>query len=156
MKIAISASSDDLNGQVNPVFGRCPGFLIVEAEGSEIKNHFFIPNTAMNAVHGAGTAAAQAVINQGVQAVISGNLGPNAFNIIQQAGIKFYPGFGLNIKEAIEKVVSGQLKEQGNASTGANYGLGAGNPQIGAGFGRGMGRGLGRGFGRGRGWGRGF
>ncbi len=152
MKIAISANSDDLNGQVNPVFGRCPGFLIVETEGSEIKSHSFVSNTAMNAVHGAGTAAAQAVINQGVQAVISGNLGPNAFSIIQQAGIKFYPGFGLSIKEAIEKVASGQLKEQGSASTGANYGLEAGNFQPRAGFGRGMGRG----FGRGRGWRRGF
>jgi len=143
MKIAISASSDDLNGQVSPVFGRCPGFLIVETEGSERKSHSFVSNTAMNAVHGAGTAAAQAVINQGVNAVISGNLGPNAFARLQQAGIKFYPAFGMNIKEAIEKVVSGQINETPNASTSANYGLG-------------LGRGLGRGFGRGRGWRRGF
>lgn len=152
MKIAISASSDDLNGQVNPVFGRCPGFLIVETEGSEIKSHSFVSNTALNAVHGAGTAAAQAVINQGVQAVISGNLGPNAFNMIEQAGIKFYPGFGLNIKEAIEKVASGQLKDRNSASTAANYGLGTGNPQTGE-WHR---PGAGRGFGRGRNWRRGF
>ena len=42
MKVAISASSEDTNGQVNPVFGRCPGHIIAEVEGGEIKSHSFI------------------------------------------------------------------------------------------------------------------
>lgn len=143
MKIAISASSDDIGGQVNATFGRCQGFIIAEVEGSEVKSSEFVANSAVNSPGGAGIVAAQAVINQGVQAVISGNLGPNAFNVLQQAGIKFYPAFGMNIKEAIEKMAAGALKEKTSASVGPNFGMGAGR-----GAGRGMGRG--GGFGRGR------
>ncbi len=144
MKVAISANSEDINGQVNPVFGRCPGFIIAEVEDSEIKKHEFVGNDAMNAAGGAGIAAAQTVINQGVQAVISGNVGPNAFAVFKQSGIKFYPASGMGIQEAVKKMAEGALKETGNASVSPNFGM------------RGMGRaGLGRARGAGRGFGRG-
>ncbi len=139
MKIAISANSNDLEGKVSAVFGRCQGFIIAETEGNEIKNTAFIQNPAINAAHGAGIAAAQNIIDQNVQAVISGNLGPNAFNVLQQAGIKFYKAPGLKIRDAIKQLIEGTLKETTN-STGPGFGM------------RGMGRGAGRGMGRGRRW----
>ena len=128
-----------LDGQVNPTFGRCQGFIIAEVEGSEIKSHSFAANTAMNSQGGAGIAAAQAVITQGVNAVISGNLGPNAFNVLQQAGVKFYPAQGMAIREAISKLGKGALEEKTSASV---------SPNFGTGLGRGMGRGGGFGHGR--------
>ncbi len=143
MKIAISVASDNLDGQVNPTFGRCQGFIIAEVEGSEIKNHFFAANTAMNSPGGAGIAAAQAIITLGVNAVISGNLGPNAFNVLQQAGIKFYPAFGMNIRDAIVKLGKGALGEKTGASVSPNFGTNVGP-------GKGMGKGAG--FGRGGRW----
>lgn len=142
MKIAISASSDSLDQKVNPVFGRCAGFLIVETENGEIKSHSFVQNNAVNVPRGAGIAAAQTVIDQNVQAAISGNIGPNAFSIIQQAGTKFYPAFGKNIKQAVKELSNGQLKEKSSPSVGPNYGMGRG---------QGKGRGMGR-RGRGKGW----
>jgi len=126
MKIAISAASDNLEAQVNPTFGRCPGFIIAEIEGSEIKNYNFIENPAMNSPGGAGIAAAQAVIAQGATAVISGNLGPNAFTVFHQAGIKFYPAVGMTIKEAISKLGAGTLEEKTSASVNPNFGAGRG------------------------------
>ncbi len=145
MKIAISASSNDLEGQVNATFGRGPGFIIAEEENGEIKSHEFVENNAMNAAGGAGIAAAQQVIDKNAKAVISGNLGPNAFNILNQANVKFFPAFGLKIRDAVKKLSSGELTEKNNASVGPNFGTGAGR-----GTGRGMGRG--GGFGRGRRW----
>ena len=139
MKIAVSADSSDLNQAVNPVFGRCPGFIIIEAEGKEVKNSSFIPNSAMNAAGGAGIAAAQTVINSGVQAVISGNFGPNAFLVLEKAGIKAYHANGITVKSAIEALADGKLSSASQPNVADRFGMGAG---------RGMGLGAGRGRGR--------
>ena len=151
MKIAVSAMSDDLNSMVNPVFGRCAGFLIVEADGKEIKDSSYIENEAMYARGGAGIAAAQTVVNQGVSAVISGNLGPNAFMVLKQMGVKVYQASGLSVRAAIEKLADGKLSELSSSSVGTNFGMGRG-----AGRGSGRGMGAGRGMGLGRGLGRGM
>lgn len=136
MKIAISAASNDLKQPINPVFGRCPGFLIIEIEGKEIKGHSFFPNAAAQAGMGAGIAAAQTVAGQGVQAVISGNVGPNAFMVLSQSGIKVYQAFGLSAEQAIQQLAEGKLQEMPAASAQGRFGMGAGR---GAGFGRGTG-----------------
>jgi len=139
MKVAISANSADLNSLVSPVFGRCAGFIIAEVENGEIKSSEFVANPALNMFRGAGIQAAQLVLSKNVQAVISGNLGPNAFAVLQQAGVKVYQAFGLTIKDAVRKLSAGTLPEM--------------TQQAGPGFGRGLGRGRGGGFGmRGRGF----
>ncbi len=152
MKIAISAMSDDLNQQVNPVFGRCPGYIITEVEEKKVKSHSFLPNQAMNATGGAGIVAAQSVAAQQVQAVITGNVGPNAFAVLQSSGIKVYQAFGLTIQQAIQQFIEGKLPELGSSSVGPFFGAGPGAGRgLGRGMGRGAGRGAGGGFGRGAG-----
>jgi len=150
MKIAVSATSGDLSQPVNPVFGRCPGFVIAEVEGTGIKTQSFLPNPAAQTGMGAGIAAAQAVASQDVQAVISGNVGPNAFMVLSQSGIKIYQAAGLSVEQAIKQLAEGKLQEMPAASAPGHFGMGGGR---GAGFGRGAGgRGRGRrGFGGGRG-----
>lgn len=126
MKIAVSAVSNDLEQQVNPVFGRCQGFLIIETKGKKIQSHKFIANSAINAVGGAGIAAAQTVASQGIEAVISGSMGPNAFMVLQQSGIKMFQGTKLSIKEAVEKLFRGELPELSNFSVPGHFGMGQG------------------------------
>jgi predicted Fe-Mo cluster-binding NifX family protein len=130
MKIAISAFSNNLEGQVNPVFGRCQGYMIVDAEGDEIKNTSYIENTASISSSGAGVAATQIVIEQNVQIVISGNLGPNAYAILRQTGIKCYQANNLKIKEALEKLAKGTLPEINAPSTQSKFGLKRGMGKI--------------------------
>ena len=151
MKIAVSAVSQDLEQQVNPIFGRCSGFLIIETEGKEIKEHNFVENQAMKNPMGAGIAAAQTVANQGVQAVISGNIGPNALMVLNQSGIKVYQAFGLNVKQAIEQLVEGKLQEISVVSASGRFGV---QESQRSGLGRDAGKSAGteRGFGRGRGF----
>jgi predicted Fe-Mo cluster-binding NifX family protein len=144
MKIAISATGPDLDAQVDPRFGRCPCFVVMdlETEGIEV-----LENQAAIMSGGAGIQAAQMVVNAGVTAVITGNLGPNATDTLAAAGVKTYLGATGTVREALEQYEDGQLHEATGAAVEANYGL---DRSTGGGFpGRGMGRGMGRGVDRG-------
>ena len=81
MKIAISSTGSDLNSTVDERFGRCPFFAIAEIDNNEIKSTEFVENTSANQMGGAGMTAAQAVADKGVNAVITGNMGPRAFSV---------------------------------------------------------------------------
>jgi len=137
VKIAVSSSSDaGLDSPVDPRFGRCPFYFIIEVENGKIINVQPLPNTAVSAAHGAGVQATQMIVNNGVNAIITGNLGPNAFYGLQQAGIPAYsvtPGFP--ISQAVDLFLQNKLPliSQPGAS---HMGLGGG--------GRGMGQGPGR------------
>jgi len=123
MKICISASSDSLDANVDSRFGRCPYFVIVDSETMEFNA---ILNDSINAAHGAGIQAAQTVANIGVNVVITGNVGPNSFNVLSASGIKIVTGASGNIREAVEKYKNGQLKEVGNPTVGGHFGMGRG------------------------------
>ena len=123
MKICVSASSDSLDANVDSRFGRCPYFVIVDSETMEFSA---ITNDSTNAAHGAGIQAAQTVANMGAKVVITGNVGPNAFNVLSATGIKIVTGASGSVKEAVEKYKSGQLKETGNATVGGHFGMGKG------------------------------
>ena len=124
MKIAVSASADNMDAMVDPRFGRCAYFIIVETEGTEIKNSDAIQNTGTQAMRGAGITAAQIVANKGVEAVITGNIGPNAFGVLSQTGIKIFTGVvGISVKAAAEKYLKGELEET-TVPTGPGFGRG--------------------------------
>jgi len=145
MKVCISSVGNNLDSAVDPRFGRCAFFLIVDSETGQFEA---IANPGANFGGGAGIAAAQLVASHGVKAVISGNFGPNAFGVLQSAGIKIYAGvFGVTVKQALENFKNNKLNE-GNQPTGPNF---MGMPGGGMGGGTGRGGGGGRsGFGGGR------
>ena len=120
MKICVSASSDSLDANVDPRFGRCPYFVIVDSETME---YSAIPNDSTNASHGAGIQTAQTVANMGVKVVITGNVGPNAFNVLHATGIKIVTGVSGSIREAVEKYKRGQLREVSNPTVGGHFGM---------------------------------
>ena len=136
VKILITSNDSDLNSQVSPVFGRCSYFLIIDEKGKIEKA---IPNAGVQAIRGAGIAAAQTVVSQGATVVITGNVGPNAFAVLQQSGVKLYNGVGMTVKEALDKFKDSKLTEI-TASAGRFGGRGSGQ-----GLGRGMGGGMGGG-----------
>jgi predicted Fe-Mo cluster-binding NifX family protein len=110
MKIAISSTGKDLDGEVDKVFGRCAYFLIVEIKDKKIKSFEAIKNTGASQMGGAGISAAQTVAEKDVNAVISGNLGPKAVDVLNQFNIKMYAGAGL-VKEVLQKFIDGKLEE---------------------------------------------
>lgn len=121
MKVCISSTGKDLNADVDQRFGRCQYFLIVDTETMKSET---ISNESILSSGGAGIQAAQIVTKQKVNSVITGNIGPNAFQILQAAGIKVFTSANGTVKDALENYKKGNLKETGTANVKTHSGLG--------------------------------
>ena len=99
MKIAVSATAPHLDADLDPRFGRCQYLLIVDTESMEFEA---IENPAMSAPGGAGIQAAQAVAETGVEAVITGNCGPNAYQVLSAAGVPVFVGASGRVRDVVE------------------------------------------------------
>ncbi|MDD3012863.1 MAG: NifB/NifX family molybdenum-iron cluster-binding protein, partial [Candidatus Gastranaerophilales bacterium] len=101
MKIAITANSKDLDSKVDLRFGRAFGFIIYDLDNDK---YDFVDNVQnIEAAQGAGIQAAQTVVNQDIEALITGHCGPKAFKVLSAADIKIYVGAQGTVKETIEK-----------------------------------------------------
>ena len=121
MKIAISSTGNNLESELDARFGRCNYFLIIEIEDNRIKDFKAIENNAKAQVGGAGISAGEIVAKQKVDAIITVNLGPRAFSVFEQFGIKIYQGEG-EIKEVIQDFINGKLKELINSNAQQHHG----------------------------------
>jgi len=106
MKVAISAKDQNPEAQVDPRFGRCSYFAVVDVEQDQWD---FIPNPGLSSGGGAGTHAAQELVNKKVQAVLTGSAGPNAEAVLKAAGIKIYSGVSGTLQEALDLYRKGRL-----------------------------------------------
>lgn len=147
MKIAISASGEALDSQIDPRFGRCPFFIMAKIDSKTIRSSKSVPNTAMMQGGGAGITAAQIVGNEKADAVIGINFGPRAFGVLSELGIEMYQGMQGTVKENIEKLIEGKLNKLDTAT--GPMGMGPKPGGIGSGIGQIAGRGMRRGQGRG-------
>jgi predicted Fe-Mo cluster-binding NifX family protein len=120
MKIAVSSTGKDLNCQIDPRFGRCQYFLFVDPDTLEFEA---AENAGLMASGGAGVQAAQSVAQKGVDALITGNLGPNAASALSAAGIKVYLVPGGTVKDVIEGYKSGSLREASGATVPPHFGI---------------------------------
>jgi len=111
MKVAISTTSGGLDDKVSEVFGRAVSFTTVDLKDGEITNIEVVRNDFAVRGGGAGVAVSRFLVDKGVEAIITGDVGPNALSVLSSAGVKIYSGGGLVVKEAIEKLVKGELKE---------------------------------------------
>jgi len=130
MKICVSATANSIDAQVDPRFGRCSYFVIVDSENMQFE---VIPNVASGAMDGAGTQAAQTIAGKGAKVLITGNVGPNAFQALAAAGIKVVVSASGTVRQAVEKYKRGKLGETGSATVSGHFGMGRGG-------GRGQGR----------------
>jgi predicted Fe-Mo cluster-binding NifX family protein len=111
MKIVVTAISPTFDSSTDMRFGRAAFFIVVNTDTLEWQAH---PNPGVNASGGAGTQAAQYIANDGVQAVISGDFGPNAYSALNAAGIAMYLlGPSQTVREAVERFKAGQLAPVG-------------------------------------------
>jgi predicted Fe-Mo cluster-binding NifX family protein len=106
MKICITSEKDSLESAVDPRFGRCRYFLVFDTETSEME---FCPNPNVQGLGGVGIQSGQFMAEKGVKTVITGNVGPNAFQTLQAAGIDVVVGVSGNIREVIERYKKGEL-----------------------------------------------
>ena len=142
MKIVVTANGANLDAQASPVFGRCPAYVFVDTETMQFEA---VQNPAVSASGGAGIQAAQFVVERGGQAVVTGHVGPNAYNVFLAANVPVHVFGGGSVRQAVEAYKAGQLPVVGGPNVPAHAGMGAGR-----GMGMGQGRGMGAGTGRGR------
>ncbi|MBN1293453.1 MAG: NifB/NifX family molybdenum-iron cluster-binding protein [Candidatus Latescibacteria bacterium] len=114
MKIAISSQGKDLSSPADPRFGRTKFFIVVDTDTGAFTAHDNSQN--LNAPQGAGIQAAKNVNDLGVQAVISGNMGPKAYAVLQSAGIDIYTGATGTVKETLEAFKTGKLNKAAKAN----------------------------------------
>jgi len=130
MKICITSMGDTLNSNVDPRFGRCKYFLIIDTDSMDVRS---VTNDSMIASGGAGIQAAQIVVKTGVGAVITGNIGPNAFQTLNAAGIKVITGVNGVIKDVVDMFNKDELKKIETPTVGSHYGIGGTNRGFGSG-----------------------
>ncbi len=123
MKIAVSAAGANLEAMVDPRFGRCPYYIFVDTDAGTFEAQ---QNAAAMAGGGAGIQAAQAVVQSGAQAVISGHIGPNAFQVFSAAGVPTYTATGMSVSRAAAAFKAGTLPVAGGATGPAHVGMGGG------------------------------
>jgi len=74
--------------------------------------HGSLGNKNADAASGAGTGCAQLVLGKEVDAVISGQVGPNAYEVLKQGGVKiFIASQEMSATEAIDKFKNNELKQ---------------------------------------------
>ena len=126
MKIAITSQGKDLNAEVDPRFGRCQYFIFYDTETGNFEN---LGNPNFNAGGGAGIQTAQTISEKGAVAVLTGNVGPNAFKTLSAAGVKIYAGVSGSINKVIEQFKSGSLKPYEAPSVESHHGMNAVRPE---------------------------
>jgi predicted Fe-Mo cluster-binding NifX family protein len=89
-----------------------------------------MPNPAASQGGGAGIQAAQFVVNQGAAAVLTGNLGPNALDVLEAAEVPGYLVPEGSVRDAVEAYRAGLLQPMGTPSVGAHAGMHAGRPRA--------------------------
>jgi predicted Fe-Mo cluster-binding NifX family protein len=111
MKVAITASGEDLNSPVDRVFGRARYFVITDPEETNVE---VVENSQnVNAAHGAGIQSARQIADKSVDVVLTGNIGPNAFRALEAGSIRVFQ-FGsdtLTVRDALTAWKEGRLQE---------------------------------------------
>lgn len=113
MKIAVSAVESNIDSKVDPRFGRARLFMVYD---SESRNWTVLENSVqMDSSHGAGIQTAQRIAREGINAVITGHCGPNAWSVLSAANISVYFVASRTVKEAVSELESGVLKPSDGA-----------------------------------------
>lgn len=108
MKIGISAKGGSMDAQVEPRFGRCAYFLIVDSETMRFEA---FSNPASDAQGGAGPRTVQEFVKRGAQVVLTGHVGVNAQEALEAAGLPMVLGVEGKVREAVEKYVASKQSE---------------------------------------------
>jgi predicted Fe-Mo cluster-binding NifX family protein len=114
MKVAVTSQGKDLASEIDPRFGRAKWFLIIDTETGEFESYDNALN--LNAAQGAGIQTAKNVADWAAEAVITGNVGPNALKTLNAANIKIFLTEKRTVQEAIDSFKTGSLREVDQAN----------------------------------------
>ncbi len=108
MKVAVAASSPELDGPVDQRLGRCAWIVVVDTDSRESEA---LENPGALAGTGAGIAAAQLSADAGAEAVVAGSIGPNAIGALKAGGLMILKAGGCTVREAALAAAAGELEQ---------------------------------------------
>jgi len=120
MKVCVTSQGDNLASAIDPRFGRCQYFIIADPETMDFEA---IPNPNIDASGGAGIQSGQLVAEKGAKTVLTGNVGPNAFQTLQAAGLIVITGVTGSVKDTLDGYKNGDYKPSTGPSTGSKHGM---------------------------------
>ena len=120
MKICITSVGSNLESEVDPRFGRCQYFIMVDIDTLEFEA---IENANIASRGGAGIQSAQTISDKSVEVVLTGNVGPNAYQTLEAAGVKVITGVSGKVKEAVDKFKKGEYKSTQGPSVDSKFGM---------------------------------
>ncbi|MGD9098236.1 MAG: NifB/NifX family molybdenum-iron cluster-binding protein [Desulfobacterales bacterium] len=108
-KIAVTAESPNLDARVDPRFGRAAGFVVVDPDTMAFD---YVDNGASQVMaKGAGIQAAEIVADTGARVLLTGFVGPKAFQALSAAGIAIGQNVdNLTVREAIQSFQDGKVE----------------------------------------------
>ena len=110
MKLLFTSVGKTLESDMDPRFGRGAGFILYDTETKEYSWHDNRENA--QAGHGAGTNAAQLVVELGANAVLTSHVGPKAGAVLSAVGIETYSHVeNMTVLEAIRRYENNELKK---------------------------------------------
>lgn len=124
MKICVTSQGELLDSTVDPRFGRCSWFLIVDTDSMHVEA---IENTQAQTMGGAGIQSGQLMAEKDVKAVLTGNTGPNAFQTLNAAGITIVTGVTGIVREAVEKFKKGEFQTTEKPTVSSHFGMKGGS-----------------------------
>ncbi len=101
MKIAVTSNGNDLSAQVDPRFGRCNHFIVIDPDTMAFD--VIDNNQSLDLPQGAGIQAGKTVAEAKVDVLITGNCGPKAFTVLERAGIQIVTGASGTVTEVVQK-----------------------------------------------------
>lgn len=103
MKVAITVRGQDKDALVDTRFGRAKYFLIHDRDADTWE---CLPNQqCLAAAYGAGIQAAQTVLKTGAQVLITGYVGPKAFQVLAAGNMAIYSAGEVDRNTTAEKIL---------------------------------------------------
>lgn len=106
MKIAVPVDEKNIDSDICVSFGRTPYFLFYDTDSKEEK---YFDNSAINSQGGAGIKAAQKIVDENSDALITVRCGENAADVLKDC-VKIYKSKYISAKENIEALKKASLK----------------------------------------------
>jgi predicted Fe-Mo cluster-binding NifX family protein len=119
LKIAVTSIDGTMEGMVDERFGRCRKLVLYDPQSNTVE---ILDNQANTRVaRGAGIQTAQNVLTAGAHAVISGDFGPKAFQVLRAAGIEVYSTMNMTVREALSRFEEGKLTKLAGADVQSHW-----------------------------------
>ena len=108
MRVAITAQGRELSSEIDTRFGRTKWLIVVDTKTSKINAKRNLVDTVASIL---GIQTAQNIIELGVEAIITGNIGPNAFTVLNTSGIRIFLSQGTTAEKVLALFKEGKLNE---------------------------------------------